>query len=218
MKTVNFHRSPADAKKIQAYFPDITTRDDDTLTFSSFDPPAFELAIGLEGLTRADYSLFENYYEKLSWVAASIPGRSRELFFLEIDIYSSRRPPLLLLQTVSQNEIDFCAVLDEDTLTTRIHYRFNLSVNSDIRIRTSREGNAVPIIVNPQLINFVCVIAGTQMDSSNYLNITQASYFFDIPQRERARHFLQFKYDGRSESIRFYPTSVWLTNSNECNL
>jgi hypothetical protein len=218
MKTVRFNRSPENAKKIQAYFPDITTLDDDTLTFSSFDQPAFELAIELEGLTKEAYSFFENHYQKLSWVAASVPRRSRELFFLEIDIYSSRRPPLLLLQTVSQNEIDFCSVFDEGTLTTRIHYQFRLYVDQNTGITTSREGNTVPLVVNAQLINFVCVIAVTEMDSCNYLNITQAAYFFDIPQRERARHFLQFECDGRSESIRFYPSSVWLNNSNEYSL
>jgi hypothetical protein len=214
MKVVRFHRSPTNAQKIQAYFPDITTRNNDTLTFSSFDHAAFELAIGLEGLTKEDYSFFENQSERQRWITIPIQQRLPPLMFLEIDIYSSKRPPLPLLQTISQNEIDWCSIFDEDTLTTRIHYRFILSVNPD-EIRTSRNANIVPIIVNPQVINFAFVIGSQEIDNTSYLNITRVSYFFDIPHPEHGQHFLQFECNGRSESIRFYPTSVWLINLNE---
>ncbi|MEG3880506.1 hypothetical protein QT972_24385 [Microcoleus sp. herbarium7] len=56
MKAIKF-RSPEIAEKVHAHLYDVT-RDGNKLFFTKFDQMAFNLAINLENLSRADYAAF----------------------------------------------------------------------------------------------------------------------------------------------------------------
>ncbi len=211
MKVVKF-RSPDLAERIQEYFPNISTVNDNTLIFSKFDIFAFRLAIGLEKLkTPDDYHFPENHSEGYSILPEHLPyrySRSSIIFYIGIATCTVRPPSLIVA-----NEVEMPS---RGSVSESIYHQFQLSVKSDFQ--PSVGTNEIPLNINTTFILFALFLGalppGEINERSRREEIQGAACLFDRLDNPR-EYFLRIDHrDGRSESIRFYPSEASLDISH----
>jgi hypothetical protein len=196
IKGVVFHKI-AHAEKVSAYLPNTTVKED-CLRFLEFDRPAFELAISLEGLTEADYTII--YDERPT--------------HLELDEDPIKHPIYKKDKSISLLEISFqiCKVcVDEpNKVSLTGGCKYGLVVDRSFKdIPLIKE---IPLVINPIFYRFAKMIQYIHQENTRehieYIDTAACLLNYGSDGYE---YYLRIDGNWQSQSLRFYPNEISLS-------
>jgi hypothetical protein len=196
MKGVVFHNI-AHTEKVSAYLPNTTVKED-CLRFLVFDRPAFELAIGLEGLTEADYTII--YDERPT--------------HLELDEDPIKHPKYKKDKSISLLEISFqiCKVCVDEANKVSLTGGCKYGLVVDRSFKDVPQIKEIPLVINPISYRFVKMIQYIHQENTakhiKYIDIAACLLNYGS---DGCEYYLRIDGEGKSQNLRFYPNEISLS-------
>jgi hypothetical protein len=213
MKVIKF-RSPEIAEKIHAHLYGATI-DGDKLFFTKFDQMAFNLAINLEDLSRADYAVFGTEGDRNGpWISrpSHISSHQTDSPWLHGQDHRLHRQDHPQSQTTLEVALTVGIPNENDGMGVIGVHRYGLLVDPTFLIVDGF--NEIPLIVNRELVRFADIVQRAHVENTtDIVSVIAVAYCQVDDFRNPSQYHLLVAGDGRSQTIRFYPSSVLLNHS-----
>jgi hypothetical protein len=196
MKGVVFHKI-SHAENVSAYLPNTTVKED-CLRFLEFDRPAFELAIGLAGLTEADYTII--YDERPT--------------HLELDDDPIKHRTYKKDKSISLLEISFqiCKVCVDEPNKVSLTGGIKYGLVVDRCFKDIPQIKEIPLVINPISHRFVKMIQYIhQENTQEHIKYIDAVACLLNYGSDGCEYSLRIDGEGESQSFRFYPNEIALS-------
>lgn len=195
MKDVVFHKI-THAKKVSAYLPNTTVKGD-CLKFLEFDRLAFELAIDLEGLIEADYTII--YDERPT--------------HLELDENPIKHPTYKKDKSISLLEISFqiCKMCVDEPNKVSLTGGCKYGLVVDRSFKNIPQVKEIPLVINPVFHRFAKMIQYIHQENTqeHITYIDTAACLLNYGS-DGCEYYLRINGEGESQRLRFYPNEISL--------